>query len=218
MKKIVAIFFILSITTSCAALIDRFSPNFPEANSFITRFPQNSKGIIIFQLSSKYPATIWCKTSLEIEVASANCFEMNPSQNYQIMMLEPGWYEIRAYEKNTKRYGKNILNSKFINLGKQRISKPELAFEVVEAKISFIGKISYRSSQIIQQNPRDEDFGTVKEALKNENIKELHKIFKGYKVEAEILAKKYEDKNYIKNLVKSQSNFIKIKKGGIKLK
>ena len=95
------IILLLSFTTSCLALTDPLFADIPTSNNFVNRFKENKKGIVLLKLNSDYISTSWCQANFEIELKNKNCIKINPTNYYQIIMLEPGWYEIDGYKTVT---------------------------------------------------------------------------------------------------------------------
>ncbi len=213
MKQIITLI-ILTLTTSCLALIDPLFSTIPSSNNFIDRFPENKKGIVLLKLNSDYLAISWCQASFENEVKDKSCIKLNPSDYYQIIMLEPGWYEIEGYRVINRRF--QALREKEIeptisNITGKRKSPPLLAFEVIEGKISYAGNIKFRDSSVSGAQIKGDDFVTIKNAFSSQ--KKLAKIFKGHQWEAKIIAEKINKtpEILIENLAKTRSDFVEIK-------
>ncbi len=219
MKKTTKFLIIISLffLQNCSWLNSAISARFPNSGNFVNRFPINKQGIILFKLSSKYPTTTWCKYDEKQTVSIDDCFDLKPSKYYQILMLETGLYEIRGFEQTGRLYKNNALNPKFGGLNQQRKTKPEMAFEVKQDKILFLGEVNFRSSKLLPEKSHDEEFLEIKNAFKNQDLKQLNKIFNGHKVEANILNEKLNGTQTIINdflensAIKTKSDF-KVKK------
>jgi len=211
MKKIIALLFI-TLATSCLALTDPLFSSIPTSNNFIDRFPENKKGVVLLKLNSDYLALSWCQADFEIEVKNKNCIKLNPSNYYQIIMLEPGWYEIEGYRVVNRRF--QSLREKEIeptisNITGKRKTPPQLAFEVVEGKISYVGHIKFHHSSVSGSQIKGDDFAVIKSAFSNNDSAFLAKIFKGHQWEMKIIAAKISQKPeiFIKNLAKTRADF-----------
>lgn len=211
MQKITAIILLL-LATSCLALTDPLFSAIPTSNNFIDRFPANKKGIVLLKLSSDYLALSWCQADFENEVKNKNCVKLNPSNYYQIIMLEPGWYEIEGYRIINRRF--QSLREKEIepaisNITGKRKSPPQLAFEVIEGKISYAGHIKFHHSSVSGAQVKGDDFSFVEEAFLKKDNKQLSKIFKGHRWEMKNIAMKINQKPeiLIKNLAKTRADF-----------
>jgi len=210
MKKTISIFSLFLIT-SCLAITDPLFSSIPSANNFIDRFPENKKGIVLLKLNSDYLAISWCKADFENEVKDKNCIKLNPSNYYQIIMLEPGWYEIEGYRVINRRF--QSLKEKEIeptisNITGKRKSKPLIAFEVIGGKISYAGQIKFHHSSVSGSQVKGEDFIAIENAFLTQNQKQLLKIFKGHKWEEKIIAEKINKtpEILIKNLAKTRED------------
>lgn len=209
MKQTIFLLFLLLIN-SCLAVTDPLFSSIPTSNNFVNRFPQNKKGIVLLQLNSDYLAISWCQADFEYEVKDKNCVKLNPSNYYQVIMLEPGWYEIEGYKIVNRRFQsvriKEIAPS-ISNITGKRKSPPELAFEVVAGKISYAGQIMFHLSSVGKTQIKGDDFELVKSAFKDK--RQLSKIFKSHREEAKIIAGLVNDNAEIlvKNLAKTRSDF-----------
>ncbi|MSP33743.1 MAG: hypothetical protein EXR06_02430 [Rickettsiales bacterium] len=211
MQKIFTILFLL-LVTSCLALTDPLFSTIPSSNNFINRFPENKKGIVLLKINSDYLALSWCQASFESEVKDKSCIKINPSNYYQIIMLEPGWYEIEGYRVINRRF--QSLKSTEIepvisNITGKRKSPPLIAFEVVEGKISYAGHIKFHHTSVSGTLIKGDDFEIIKNNFAEKNQKQLLKIFKGHQTELKIIADKINQNPeiLIKNLAKTKSDF-----------
>lgn len=205
--QIIALFFVIS---GCSWLNHQIWPYFPDSNHFINNFGGNHKGIIIFKFSSKYPSSNWCKYNKnKIQEEQNICLELKTANYYQILMADPGFYEITSYEDTTKSYRKRKIIQRTKN--EIRISQPKLAFEIKENKINFIENFNYKSSQ--DNKNQQQDFENIKTLFADQDIKALEKIFKGHKYEVKILNdkilgnKKVIDQFFIKDNLKTSKFF-----------
>jgi len=219
MKKFFLVL-VISIFQSCSYYAENISPIIIKPESFIQRFPENKRGIIFVKINSKYPSTIWCKTS-SVEINHNDCFEIKSSNFYQIFMIEPANYEIRGYQKISKYINQNSINPKF-DASKKRVSQPLIMFEVKENKISFVGRIDYKNEIIIQEKTQDQDFADIKKALIEQNQISLKTLFKSHLLESQIISKKINrSENNLnilleKNIAKHKSDLIEIQKKELK--
>ena len=211
MQKIIALL-ILVLVNSCLALTDPLFATIPSSNNFIDRFPENKKGIVLLKLNSDYLGLSWCQADFENELKDKNCIKLNPSNYYQIIMLEPGWYEIEGYRVINRRY--QSLREKEIepvisNITGKRKSAPLLAFQVIEGKVSYVGTVKFHHSSVSGSQVKGDDFDDIKNAFLEQNIKQLSQIFKGHKWEMKIIAEKINKAPdiLIKNLAKTRADF-----------
>ncbi len=216
--KLTTLFFLLAIT-SCAAISDAISPDYPSSNDFFERFPANKKGIVLLQLNSNYLSVKWCKTDLNIEKKIKTCFKLTPSQSYRMLMLEPGWYEILGYEVATSsisriRVREQKIEPEFSNLTGKRRTKPLIGFEVVEGKISFLGQIKIHDYSSSGAQIKDDDFDKVSTFFFERNYQKLNDIFKESPQNISILINKISDSHnlLIKNLAKNKMDLAEEKK------
>lgn len=220
MKKFF-LFLVISIIQSCSYYTENISPII-KPESFIQRFPENKRGIIFVKVNSKYPSTIWCKTS-SIEINNNDCLEIKSSNFYQIFMIEPANYEIRGYQKISRYINQNSINPKF-DASNKRVSQPLIMFEVKENKISFVGRIDYKNEIVMQEKTQDQDFEDIKKALIEQDQRSLKALFKNHLLEAQILSKKINrsetNLNILleKNIVKYKSDLVEIQKRDLKEK
>lgn len=106
-------------------------------------FPQNKKALIIFKLSSAYPSVEWCKYRESETDKSNNCINIKSQSNYQILLVEPGKYEVASYDKISYRYRftHHKIEPSFSNITHKRRSKPIMVFEAWPSKINYLGDI-----------------------------------------------------------------------------
>lgn len=217
MKKLIPLIF-LFIVSSCVAATEAISPSLPSSNNFINRFPANKKGVAIIQLNSSYGYVTWCKTDLISEQKYENCQKITPSSNYQIFMLEPGWYEISAYEVVSSsitrlRLREQKVEPDFSNITHKRRSKPIISFKISEGKISYVGQIKFHDQATLGTHINDE-YTVIENAFKEKNSDKLLKLFKSYKIEAEFLFADYKKDPALltKSLAKTKTDFNEEKK------
>ena len=212
MKQIITLI-ILTLTTSCLALIDPLFSTIPSSNNFIDRFPENKKGIVLLKLNSDYLAISWCQASFENEVKDKSCIKLNPSDYYQIIMLEPGWYELQGYKQTNRRFQsvrEKEIEPTFSNITGKRKTAPVLAFEVDEGKISFAGHIKFHHvSASGAAQIKDDDFLEIAKLFSAQEQINLLKIFKGHQWEEKIIAKQITENPQIlvKNLARTKADF-----------
>lgn len=207
---------LLLLITSCLALTDPLFSDIPSSNNFINRFPQNKKGIVLIKINSDYLALSWCQASFESEVKNKSCIKINPSNYYQIIMLEPGWYEIEGYRVINRRF--QSLKSTEIepvisNITGKRKSPPLLAFEVTAGKISYAGHIKFHHSSVSGTLIKGDDFAIIQNNFAEKNQKQLLKNFKGHRTELKIIADQINQNPeiLIKNLAKTKADFGEVK-------
>lgn len=210
MKK--SILLLLLFLTSCLALTDSLFSSIPTSNHFIERFPENKKGIILLKLNSDYLAISWCQADLENDLKNKNCIKINPSKYYQIIMLEAGWYEIDGYRVVNRRFQslhETKIDPIISNITKKRKTAPQLAFEVVEGKISYVGNIKFHHVSTSGTQIKADDFLIIENAFAAKNQKQINEIFKGHNWEANIIAKKiFQDPKILQqNLAKTRADF-----------
>lgn len=215
MQKIIALL-LLVLLNSCLAITDPLFATIPSSNNFIDRFPENKKGIVLLKLSSDYLGISWCRTDFENKPKDKNCVKLNPSNYYQIIMLEPGWYEIEGYRIINRRY--QALREKEIeplvsNITGKRKSAPLLAFQVIEGKISYVGTVKFHHSSASGSQVNGDNFDEIKNAFLTQNAKQLSQIFKGHKWEVKIVSEKINKAPNIlfKNLAKTRADFVEEK-------
>lgn len=211
MQRIFTIFSLLLIT-SCLAVTDPLFSSIPSANNCVNRFPQNKKGIVLLKINSDYLALSWCQADFNAEVKDKNCIKINPSNYYQIIMLEPGWYEIEGYKVVNRRFQSlkiTEIEPVISNITGKRKSPPLLAFEVTAGKISYAGHVKFHHSSVSGTQIKGDDFEVIKNTFAEKNQKQLLKIFKGHKKELKIIAEKINENPeiLIKNLAKTKADF-----------
>ncbi len=214
MKKIIPLIFFCFIN-ACASFVDGLMPDFISANDFVNRFPDNKKGIVILKINSYSPTTSWCQSLIWIEKKPQTCFDIKSQNHYQALMLEPGWYEIIGYEtfntSSTRIYLRNhLIQPQFSPISGQRKGYPFIAFEVAENKINFIGDIKFNGKISGDIKIVDDDFETIKNAFRNNDIELLWQFFGKNQQKIDILARKKP--NIGKNLAKSKNIFNEEKK------
>lgn len=217
MKKLIPLIF-LFILASCVAATEAISPNLPSSNNFINRFPANKKGVAIVKLNSNYGYVTWCKTDLISEQKYEKCQKITPSANYQIFMLEPGWYEVSAYEVISSsitriRMREQRVEPDFSNITRKRRGKPIISFKIVEGKISYVGQIKFNDQATSGTHINDE-YVEIENAFKNQTSEKLLKLIKNYRIEAEFLFADYKKDPtlLIRNLAKTRADFSEEKK------
>ena len=166
----------------------------------------------MLKLNSDYLGISWCKADFENDVKEKNCVKINPSNYYQIIMLEPGWYEVEGYRVINRRY--QSLREKEIepvisNITGKRKTAPQLAFEVLEGKISYVGHIKFHHISVSGTQIKGDDFELIQNIFIAQNQKQLAKIFKGHQWEEKIIAEKIHKSPeiLIKNLAKTRADF-----------
>ncbi len=205
------LFFLL---TNCSWLNQKISPKFVRSSQIINHFPENKYGIAIFKFQSRYPSVKWCKFFYKTPSSKLDCFKVKPSDSYQIIMFEPGIYEISSYEETTRLYGSKNIKFEYYKNSKVRKTKPEIAFKIKSGKISFLGQIHYKSShEPISEKQKIIQYEEIKNFLENQNLNALRDLFNSCKTEITIIANKlvknkdFLAKNYVNSRILTKNDF-----------
>jgi hypothetical protein len=182
----------LLLLSSCVFLTEGSLSNITDENSFLNRFPDNQKSIVIVKITGNIKnITWWCNQKNLIKHSDDNCFKIRPSKQYQIMMLEPGSYHFFSYFKNHKPFfisPKEIYNSK----------KNLTIFEAKAGEISYIGDLSLsRSSRISKKHSGEfrikDSFKKLDKILSGKSSKKAEKLFPKQVWEIKYLVKNYSN-------------------------
>ncbi len=206
MIKIIFAVIMVSLS-SCVFLTENTLNQTINENSFINRFPQNQKSIIIFKFNGKKDQKIYlCTADNVLQEDESKCIKINSSKNYIVVMTNPGFYYLLANENFNPIFSRQKLETEI-----KKLNFVELKLE----EISYIGDI-YNSSQLIseKQNQQEykilnnkfllkDNFSALEKLLSNKNSKKSLEL-SNQNWQMKYLIKQYPFlKNYLKkNLIK----------------
>jgi hypothetical protein len=199
--------------TSCVFLTENSLNQSISDNSFLNRFPQNQKTIVIFKLSGKRGDKIYlCRQTEKKENITTNnikgCKPIYIADQYHILMLKPGSYFFFSPPPNRPIFSNNNIETQ---------QKYLTVLEAKAGEILYVGDILYRQA-IKQIKDYDDEEVTVLnsqfkvldkfELLQNlleKNSTQIHKSFINQPWEANYLIKHYSDlqKYFKKKLLKN---------------
>lgn len=124
----------------------------------IKDFFQNKKSLIILKLSSSYPNVEWCAYRESENDENINCITIKSGANYQILLVQPGKYEIASYDKISYRYrfSHHKIEPRFSNITHKRRDKPIFIFEALPLKINYLGNIKFNDYSVGSDRVTDE--------------------------------------------------------------
>ncbi len=196
MPKIIQtlILFPIILLTSCVFLTENTLKQTISDNSFLNRFPQNQKSIIIFKLAGRRGSKIHICGQENILANNINsCQSIYITNQYHILMLKPNFYYLFATPPNHPLFSKN------------KIVEQEKYLTILEAKIgeiTYIGDIAYKRaigrsrnntklSILNRQFTVLDNFELVQKLLSGKNSKKTQKLFANQIWEINYLIKEY---------------------------
>ena len=191
------IIFQIIFLTSCVFLTENSLDQTISDDSFLNRFPQNQKTIIIFKLSGKRGDKVYlCQQKNIVANDIKACQPINITNQYHILMLKPDLYYFVPTHPNHPIFSKN------------QIKNQEKYLTILEAKAGemiYAGDIIYK--QAISKNKDGEDdeevsilnsqftildnFELVQNLLAGQNSKQTQKLFANQIWEINYLIKQY---------------------------
>jgi hypothetical protein len=191
------IFLSLFFLSSCVFLTENTLEQTISENSFLNRFPQNQKAIIIFKLSGKKNDKIYLCAQENIRANNINdCQLIYITNQYHILMLKPDLYYFVPTPPNHPIFSQNQIKNQ---------EKYLTILEVKAGEIIYAGDIIYK--QLITKHKdyeNDEEvsilnsqftildnFELVQNLLAGNNSKQTQKLFANQTWEINYLIKEY---------------------------
>lgn len=199
MPQTIKTIIVLSIIflTSCVFLTENSLDQTISDNSFLNRFPQNQKAIVIFKLSGKKNDKIYLCQQKSISTNDIkDCQSIYITNQYHILMLKPDLYYFVPTPPNHPIFSKN------------QIKNQEKYLTILEAKAGemiYVGDIVYKQA-ITKHNDYEDDeevsilnsqftildnFEQVQNLLMGKNSKQTQKLFANQTWEINYLIKEY---------------------------
>jgi hypothetical protein len=185
LTKILILFFCLSFS-SCVFLSEGRLKDFANQNSFLNRFPENQKSIIIVKVNGRFGSAMWwCSQRNILKYNSDNCFKLRANKQYQILMIEPGlYYFLKSFRKYPPIF--SPVQKDYDKI--KRLS----TFTAKAGEIVYIGDLSIRRSSWEDDGFRVRDgFKKLDLLLSNKNPEKTKQLFASQMWERKYLIKNY---------------------------
>ncbi|MCE3255119.1 MAG: hypothetical protein K0R25_613 [Rickettsiaceae bacterium] len=196
--KKVALLTLLFLLGSCVFLTENSLKQNVNQNSFLNRFPENQKSIIIFKARGKAKSSIlFCD-----QESTNDCRKIYVSNHYQILMLEPGIYSLQANSYDSPIF------SRF-----KKSNKELVLLELMPREIAYLGTLSIRKRsnsnnsasrsnfEVTSDSGAKDDSQMIKNLLENNERQKLEELFANQILEINFLIDKYPE---VKNLFKKR--------------
>lgn len=201
---------IFLLISACVFLTKGSVMDFADENSFLNRFPENQKAIVIVRINgSTGSKALWCDQKNLLHSDSDNCFWLYASRQYHIMMIKPGvYYLLKSFRKYPPLFSSvDEMNEQIKYL---------TTFVARAGEIVYIGDLSMKGFKdddksnlsigavnndfIVQDN-----FDLLRDLLSGKNPKKAEKLFANQIWEKKYLTKQYPrlQNHLVKRLVKS---------------
>jgi hypothetical protein len=211
MPRTIKTLILLSIIflTSCVFLTENSLDQSISDNSFLNRFPQNQKVIVIFKLSGKRGDKIYlCRQENVTASNIKGCKPIYIADQYHILMLKPGSYFFFSPPPNRPIFSENNIEAQ---------QKYLTVLEAKAGEILYVGDILYRQAIKQIKDYDDEEIMVLNsqfkvldkfELLQNlleRNSTQTQKLFANQPWEANYLIQHYSDlqKYFKKKLLKN---------------
>ena len=207
MLKNSTLLILLFFFSSCVFLTENHIQESANENSFLSRFPENYKSIILLKLksSNKWDRIYICEINDYSQRKTDLCQALYATGSYQILMINPKQYYLFAPPKKNPLFVVKDLK------GKPRNYFAKVTLNAQE--ISYLGEINYNQvlrisdeenskARVIAKN----NFKDVEKVLEGNNDEEQKKLFSGQKLEINYLINNYAllKKYVLINLLKTQ--------------
>ncbi len=205
-QKIIALLSTIFLS-SCVFLTENSLDQTISADSFLNRFPQNQKAIVIFKLSGKKEERLYlCPKGNIATKTITNCRTVYATNQYNILMLSPNLYYLFAPPENRPIFSNN------------KTEEPEKYLTILEAKAGemiYIGDIFYKHSVNTDEDQStkilnhkfavNDNFELVENILNRKNSKQKEKLFANQTWEINYLIQEYPSlkRCFKKRLLKS---------------
>ena len=170
---------ILLLLSSCVFLTENTLNQAINTNSFLSRFPQNQKAIIIIKLNGKREDRIYLCNKNNV-IVKKTCLPIYATSQYRILMLNPDFYYLNVPPKNRPIFSQN--NSKM----------SEEYFAILEAKageIAYVGDINYQT--LYRKLVVNDNFKTLQNLFNKADLEQLQKLFANQNWEINFLTEQY---------------------------
>ncbi|MES2677977.1 MAG: hypothetical protein V4612_06695 [Pseudomonadota bacterium] len=193
---------LLTFFSSCVFLTENSLDQTISSDSFLNRFPENQKAIIIFKLNGKRSERLY----LCAKEDDQNCRTIYATNQYNILMLSPNLYHLFAPPENRPLFSD------------KKAKQQEKYLTILEAKageIIYVGDIFYKqaasndedkSTKILNNKfAVNDNFELVENILSGKNSRQKEKLFANQTWEINYLIQKYPSlkKRFKKRLLKS---------------
>ncbi len=180
MKKLL-IFLSTILLSSCIFLTENHLNQTINTDSFLNRFPQNQKTIIILKFSGKKGDRIYlCKQENFFSSNKNDCQTIYAEEQYHILMLAPNLYYLFAAPENLPIFSR------------KKAKKEEQYLTILEAKAGemiYAGNIVYQRS--INKFTVSDSFDLVENILSGKNSQNKEELFTNQIWEINYLIKEY---------------------------
>jgi hypothetical protein len=198
MPKAIKTIIILSIIflNSCVFLTENTLGQTIGDDSFINRFPQNQKSIIILKLNGKKGDKIYlCEQKNIVAGDIKSCQPIYISSQYHILMLKPSLYCLIAPPKNQPIFSTHKIVEQEKHLA---------ILEVKAGEVIYVGDVFYKQEakqtngyqeNVVEVLSRQltilDNFELVQKLLSGKNSKQTQKLFANQPFEINHLIKEY---------------------------
>ena len=212
MPQAIKTIIILSVIflTSCVFLTENTLKQTISDNSFLNRFPQNQKSIIILKLSGKKGDKIYLCNQENIAVNNAqSCQPIYTSNQYHILMLKPSLYYLFAPLKNLPIFSTNkvVEQGKYLTILEAKAGEMTYGGDIFyKQKISRLNDGEDSKVEVVNHQFKVLDkFEFLQKLLSGKKSKQTKKLFASQPWEIHYLIKQYPDlqSHFKKKLIRS---------------
>ncbi len=215
MKKTQKFSIILSLfcLSSCVFLTENRLDQTISENSFLNRFPENKKAIVILKLQGKKRDRIYlCQEKNVLIHDLKGCKTVYATNQYNIFMMEPASYYLFSKPENRPIFGANKIEEK---------QKYFAILNLNAGEIIYAGEIFYKQAaaenEALEVRTLDrrfvinDNFHLVENILNGKNLKQKDKLFSNQVWEVNYLINNYQklESRFKKRLLESAENNIK---------
>ena len=182
MSKIIPLFIIL-LFSSCIFLTENTLDQTISANNFLNRFPQNQKAIALIKINGKRGDRIYlCSKKDNIIAKKENCLPIYATNQYTILMINPGLYYLVAPPKNRPIFPQND------HLESEQSS---VILEAKAGEIVYVGDINYQTLYVkLEVN---DSFEILHNLFVKADLERLQKLFVNQNWEINFLVQQYQN-------------------------
>ena len=183
-------------------------------NSFLSRFPQNQKAIVIFKIRGKPHSKAWLCREQNYELKNLDdCHKIYSSNQYQILMLEPSIYYLHSPLSNSSLFPEVKVSSKTRSSASIEIKAGELVYAGDLSIKNYVDKNSdeenLQSQEVANEKVGDDfvmqdSFKSLQNLLKKQDYEKAEQLFANQIWEINYLFKEYPmlENRFIKRLAK----------------